>query len=226
MQVRAVVFDMDGLMLDTEPTYKAAWQQACTDLGFTLDDAAYARLVGRITEDCETELIQRFGSGFPMSRFRVRWPELWRASVRLGGIQCKPGLLTLLGLLDDYGLPRAIATSSEAEYAEFSLRSAGLGGRFDVVVTSEDVADGKPAPDVFLEAARRLSVRPNDCVALEDSDAGVWAASQAGMTTICVPDLRPPSAAAASVAHRVLGSLDEVRELLSVMLAADGKTGA
>jgi len=71
--LRAVVFDMDGLMLDTEPIYKIAWQAASAELGYVLDDAAYARFVGRRTEDCERDLVERFGSGFPLDRFRARW---------------------------------------------------------------------------------------------------------------------------------------------------------
>jgi beta-phosphoglucomutase-like phosphatase (HAD superfamily) len=80
-RIKAVVFDMDGLMLDTEPLYKVAWQAACFELGYTLDDCSYAKLVGRPTEDCEQEFLTQFGSTFPLNRFRARWSELWQAEV-------------------------------------------------------------------------------------------------------------------------------------------------
>src|SRR5687768_1506403 len=138
--IKAIIFDMDGLMLDTEPLYKVAWQAASVELGYVLDDALYASLVGRPTRDCEQEVLRQFGSAFPLDRFRTRWPERWQAEVAAKGIQQKPGLQQFLAFLDKHKLPVAVATSSEAEYAAFSLRHAGLEGRFEVIVTGDEVA--------------------------------------------------------------------------------------
>jgi HAD superfamily hydrolase (TIGR01509 family) len=217
LKITAVVLDMDGLMLDTEPLYKAAWQQASRELGFDLDDSSYSGLIGRPNGDCELELVKRFGSEFPMARFRTRWPELWRLCVQTRGISKKAGLLAFLSFVEKQGLLRAVATSSDADYADFSLRSAGLSGRFNTIVTGDQVPQGKPAPDIYLEAARRLGRSPAECIALEDSDAGVLAASAAGMVTLCVPDLKPPSDSATRAASCVLGSLDEAREWIRGM---------
>jgi beta-phosphoglucomutase len=206
---------MDGVMIDTEPMYQHAWQRACAELGFTLDDGDYAELVGRPTADCEHELVTRFGPQFPLSLFRAHWPQLWHALAADHGIPPKPGLHALLTLLEAQQVPCAVATSSDADFTQFSLEQAGLAGRFDVVVTGDQVANGKPAPDVFLEAARRLGHPPHACMAVEDSDAGVFAASAAGMITVCVPDSRPPSPEASCAAFRVLRSLDDVCELLT-----------
>jgi beta-phosphoglucomutase len=218
MKITAVVFDMDGLMLDTEPLYKAAWQQASAELGFDLDDQAYSVMIGRPNEDCERELVKHFGGAFPMPQFRARWPELWRLAVQNHGIAAKAGLARLLSFIEEQGLSTAIATSSDADYTEFSLRSAGLAGRVTTIVTGDQVAHGKPSPDIYLEAARRLGRAPAECVALEDSDAGVLAASAAGMVTLCVPDLKPPSAAAKRAASHVVTSLDEAREWIGSAL--------
>jgi beta-phosphoglucomutase-like phosphatase (HAD superfamily) len=217
MAINAVVLDMDGLMLDTEPIYKAAWQRASAELGYDLNDASYLKLVGRHTEDCEQDLVKQFGPDFPIERFRSRWPELWRLSTETQGISKKAGLLEFLRFVEDQGLSLAVATSSDAEYTEFSLQQAGLKGRFGVVVTGDQVARGKPAPDIYMEAARRLRIAPCQCVALEDSDAGILAASRAGMVSLLIPDLKRPSEAAAQVAFRVLRSLDEARELLATL---------
>ncbi len=225
MDIRAVVLDMDGLMLDTEPIYKATWQQAALELGFDFNDPWYSRLTGRPNPDCEREIVLRFGSEFPMERFRARWQELWRSSVNDRGIPTKPGLLEFLSFVEEQALLTAVATSTGAAYAESSLRTAGLDGRFDVVVTGDQVKRGKPAPDIFLEAAKRLGLDPVECVALEDSDAGVLAASAAGMVTLCIPDLKPPSEAAVRAASCVLGSLDDAREWIGARLPNRRATG-
>lgn len=225
MKIRAVVLDMDGLMLDTEPLYKVAWQQASRELGFELDDLAYSSLIGRQTADCEQELVRRFGAEFPLARFQTRWAELWDVTARERGISIKAGLLEFLSFVDDHGLPAAVATSSDADYTEFSLRCADLAGRFSVVVTGNQVARGKPAPDIYLEAARRLGIPPADCVALEDSDAGILAASAAGMMPLCIPDLKPPSAAAERAAFRVVPSLDAARALIAGLIEQRPQAG-
>jgi len=219
MTIRAVVLDMDGLMIDTEPIYKASWQQACAELGFQLADAAHASLLGRPNADCERELGRMFGPRFPLERFQVRWPELWRSLADGRGIPTKAGLDAFLEFVEESNLLRAVATSSERDFTEFSLGRAGITDRFDEIVTGDQVSQGKPAPDIFLEAARQLGVDPTDCVALEDSSAGTLAAAAAGMRTICIPDLSPPSEAAARAATCVLESLDEAREWIAALLA-------
>src|SRR5687767_1834496 len=106
MKITAVVFDMDGLMLDTEPLYKAAWQQSSAELGFDLDDRAYSVMIGRPNEDCERELVKHFGPAFPMPQFRARWPQLWRMAVQDQGIAPKAGLTRLLRLSRSKACPR------------------------------------------------------------------------------------------------------------------------
>jgi beta-phosphoglucomutase len=214
MRIDAVVFDMDGLMLDTEPLYKSSWQQALEELGHELDDASYLRFVGRSTEDCENELVAKLGQAFPLETFRHRWPVLWRTCADEQGIAAKAGLHELIAFVRDEGLPLALATSSDSSFTELSLGCANLLGSFDVVVTGDQVTHLKPAPDIYIEAARRLAVDARHCVALEDSEAGIMAASRAGMVPLLVPSLKKTSEAAMEAAFRVLGSLHEARELL------------
>jgi beta-phosphoglucomutase-like phosphatase (HAD superfamily) len=113
----------------------------------------------------------------------------------------------------------AVATSSEMAFVETSLTRAGLAGRFSVIVTGSEVPNGKPAPDIYLEAARRLAVAPDHCIAFEDSEPGIRAAAAAGMIALLVPHWMPPSVAAAGAAYRVLPSLHEARLELERLLA-------
>lgn len=203
-------------MLDTEPLYKVAWQRAASELGYELDDVSYAKLLGRSTKDCEQALVVKFGSEFPLARFGSRWPELWRTEAECG-IRQKPGLLDFLAFVTERGVPVAVATSSDAHDAHFSLLHAGLDGRFGTVVTVDQVARGKPAPDIYLEAARRLQVAPAHCVALEDSEPGVLSAVSAGMIALLIPDSTPPSDAAVRSAFRVLRSLNEALSVIEIL---------
>jgi HAD superfamily hydrolase (TIGR01509 family) len=214
----AVVLDMDGLMLDTEAIYKRAVQQTCTELGFPLSEAFYLTMVGLTNVATEQALVEHLGRHFPMESFRERWNALWRDEIATTGIPTKPGLHELLDLLEARRTPRAVATSSDQYYAGMSLRAARLDGRFHHVVTVDQVAHGKPAPDLYLEAARRLGVLPEQCLAVEDSDVGVQSATAAGLTTVMVPDLKAPSAKARAAAFCVVATLHEARERIATLL--------
>ena len=210
-------------MLDTESIYKQAWQKAAAECGYTLDDDFYLTLVGQPNPACEAALLNRFGSAFPMADFRAHWSCLWRAEVETSGIPTKAGLSELLTFLREHELHVAVATSSDRDYASLSLRAAGVEMLFDQIVTGDQVARGKPSPDIYLESARRLGVAPDLCIAIEDSDAGVLAASAAGMTTVMVPDLKAPSPEARDTAYCVVASLVEAREeIASLMINARG----
>jgi HAD superfamily hydrolase (TIGR01509 family) len=217
MTVAAVIFDMDGLMVDTEPLYQAAWQGAASECGYRLDDSFYATLIGRPMEACERLLLDRYGPSFPLARFRSRWPLPWRVEVDRSGIQIKPGLTELLAFLEERQVPMAVATSSDAAYAKLTLTRIALTNRFRAVVTGDQVECGKPAPDIYLEAARRLGVHSGECVALEDSEAGIRAVRRAGMIGLLVPHVSA-SAEAVLAAHHVVETLHDARQVLAAML--------
>jgi HAD superfamily hydrolase (TIGR01509 family) len=216
---------MDGLMLDTEPLYKVAWQSGCRELGYDLTDTTYSTLVGRPTAACELVLLHTFGADFPLELFRNRWPAIWQDTVAKEGVRQKRGLAHLLDFLRNRGLPVAVATSSEAEFTDVSLSRAGLSGAFEAVVTGEQVERGKPAPDIYLAAATRLGVEPQRCIAVEDSEAGTMAACAAGMIVLLVPDWVPPSPAARDAATEVFPSLVEAHAFIEARLLTEASAG-
>lgn len=218
MPPAAVVFDMDGLLIDTEGLYKAAWQQAARELGVDLTDEFYKTLIGRSNPEGEVILAKQFGAALPLDRFRSRWAELWRTRVQTSGMPLKPGVMEMLDFLEGHGVPVALATSSDRVFTAFSLESAGLAARLTRRVTGDEIRHGKPEPDIYLEAARRLGVNAATCVAFEDSEAGVISAARAGMRVVMVPDLQSPSSVAKEAAAAVVTTLHDALPLLTSWL--------
>lgn len=210
----AVVFDMDGLMVDTESIYQLAFRQAAASLGYTLSEATLIATTGRPLRDGYALVQADLGPTFPMPTFLERWPSLWNEHVRTYGVPQKPGLLALLDLLDAHNIPKAVATSTEYAEAIFTLEKAGIADRFHLITSGDQVVNGKPAPDIFLRAAERFGIPPQQCLALEDSEAGVLAATSAGMVTIMVPEIAHPAPEVLERAYRVLPSLHEVSQTI------------
>lgn len=208
---KGVIFDMDGLMLDTEPIYWQSMHQAAAELGCNIDDQLQSRVVGRSIADWRATLVQTFGENYP--KFRSRRRQLWEQHVQEFGVAEKAGLSELLNQLDDDELRKAVATSSPKPDTLLCL--AQLASRFDAIVTGDEVEQSKPAPDIFRLAAQRLALSPEQCLALEDSESGAYAALSAGMRVIIVPDLMQPSSELAAQVQCVCSSLHEVRELLA-----------
>jgi HAD superfamily hydrolase (TIGR01509 family) len=214
IEIDAVVFDMDGLLIDTEALAQRTWGLAAADCGFDLDEALFKELIGRTRRESGEILERAFGSGFLLDEFRRRCSHHWEACLEAGGIPLKPGVVELLDMLDEVSFPRAVATSTGRAGAERSLSLAGIRERFVHIVSGDMVERGKPEPDIYLLAAERIGVAPSRCLALEDSHLGVRAAHAAGMTTVMVPDLLPPTDEIARLAHAIVPSLHEVRGML------------
>lgn len=215
----AVIFDMDGLMIDSERLAIDAWQHAGRELGFPVGDEVCLRMIGRNDADSAAILVAEYGDAFPLQAIQERYEHLLDEAIAAGRITLKAGLLELLDFLDRIAMPCAVATSTVRVRAEAKLGGLGLLGRFVAVVSGDQVDRPKPAPDIFLEAARRLGAAPERCVVLEDSDTGVQAAHAAGMTPVMVPDIKPPSPESLQRAHRVFPSLVEVEAYLAEHLA-------
>ncbi len=210
----AVVFDMDGLLFDTEALYQEAFTRAASDRGYDMPFPVLLAMVGHPWPVNRVQLLDHYGPAFPVDEFgeAVRQHFISLADTRL---RLKPGVFELLNVLDELRLPRAIATSSKHDTVQRHLAAHALHGRFHAVVAHGDYAASKPAPDPYLNAAKRLGVDPQSCLALEDSYAGVRSASSAGMTTIMVPDLLQPTGEIKRLCAHVATDLHEVRGLIS-----------
>lgn len=218
VRLGAVIFDLDGLILDTEPLARVGWRRALAEWGYALSDADFFSMLGLTLAGVEPLLRQRLGDVIPFSAMAERKQQYVREQIEQAGIPIKPGLFSLLDWLDAHARPYAIASATARANIAHKLGLTHLTEHFPVYVGSDEVAHSKPAPDLFLEAAHRLAAPPARCVVLEDSEAGLQAAQAAGMRAIMVPDLKPPTPALAQQVYRVCPSLAEVPAVLAELL--------
>jgi HAD superfamily hydrolase (TIGR01509 family) len=212
-KAQAVVFDMDGLIFNTEALYRDAAMAAATECGHDIPLAFYLSTIGTPLEATRSVFTARYGEGFDFDFF---WTNAKARFYQMAKLQLcpKPGVLDLLDFLDEAGLPCAIATSSRHEEVQHHLGLHALTERFGTIIAHGDYARGKPDPEPFLKAAERLGVEPQLCVALEDSYHGVRAASGAGMMTIMVPGLFPATTEMEGLCVGIASDLHEVHALM------------
>jgi HAD superfamily hydrolase (TIGR01509 family) len=187
MTPSAFIFDMDGLMVDTEPLARRAWDAVVAPYGVVISDDLYGRMMGRRT----TETARIVLSDLPLPLTGAELLDLktvgYLAILDAGGVPAMLGLMGLLAALDAAAVPWAVATSTPRAITDHILDHLGLSDRYAALATGDEVEYGKPAPDIFLLAAKRLGVDPARCVALEDSPAGCQSAAAAGMRVLAVP---------------------------------------
>lgn len=187
----AVIFDLDGTLVDSESALITAQMAVFTRHGHKVDAALFHRLIGVDDNGSRAILAQALGDGIDFAALEAEIKQHVRSRFKAEGVPLRPGAVALLDRLSGMGMPMAVATSSRAESAAFKIGHSGLAHHFRAVVSRDDVEDAKPAPDPFLLAAKLLGVEPGQCLAFEDSDIGARSAKAAGMTVVQVPDMLP-----------------------------------
>jgi len=202
----AVIFDMDGTLLSTEILCRRAWRQAALEIGKEMPDSLYGQLLGRPNKEAAAVLKELWGASFKSEDYTRRTEALYLGIIEREGIMLRDGILDLLMLFKERGIPLAVATSTRRKLAQRKLALCGLTSYFAAVVGGDEVTLGKPNPEIFLQAAEKLGVPPDDCIVFEDSDAGVLGAHAAGMKCVLVPDISSPREETVIAAWHVFNS--------------------
>ena len=211
--IKLAIFDMDGLMLDTETIAKKTWRQALEFYGHVFDDSFYNTLIGKNSAAARLLMYEHYGENFDLVTIHQMQSALAKKHIETFGITTKKGLLPLLDYLDRVSIKKCIATSTAQDYMQYKMKNLGgvdLLSRFDGYVTGDQVENSKPHPEIFLKAAALVGVAPSDAIVLEDSAAGVAAGASAGMRVFLVPDMVEPDAETVALAFAKCEDLNEV----------------
>lgn len=214
MPVKGVLFDMDGVILDTEKLYARFWAEAARALGYPMTYEQALGMRSLSSQAGQAKLESYFGPGVSRPLMRDKRVELMDAYVDIHGVDLKPGIVPLLDALQEKGIPCAITTSSPLERVEKYLRPHGILHRFDKICTGYEVKRGKPAPDIYLYGAESLGLQPQNCLAVEDSPAGLESAFGAGCMAVLVPDL---DSATEEMKKMLFAEADSLADLISLL---------
>ena len=213
-RIRGVLFDMDGLVLDTEKLYSRFWMEACHFYGFPMTFPQALRMRAANSKLSEATLHEFFGSTADYRMIRTKRIELMDAFIAENGVEAKPGIVELLDYLQENGIATAITSSSPMERIKSHLGSLNLLHRFDKLCSGYDVPWGKPEPDIYLHGAASLGLQPEECLALEDAPTGIESAWRAGCHPVLIPDQDAPGE---ETLRKCFAKADSLRDIIDIL---------
>lgn len=216
--IKAVIFDVDGTLLDTERIYMKAWKEAAAEAGYVMPDSVLQKTRAVNAKDAARIFEEEIGNGFSYQAVRPIRVRIAEEIIKRESPILKPGVLELLAFLEGKGIRLSVASSTNQQGTREHLAESRILDRFEVVVGGDMVTNGKPHPDIFLKVAEALSVAPEECIVVEDSPTGIRAAYAAGMKAVLVPDLAAITQEIIDMADVVLNSLLEMPAYLQTLI--------
>lgn len=213
-KIEAVIFDMDGVIYDTEAFYLKHWIEVFDEYGYEMTKAIYINAMGRGRKKVKEYFKSVFGDDLPIDEMYIKKDKLLFEAIRNKEVPLKPGALEFLSYLKNNNIRTALATSAKRERLDIQLEDSPIVQYFDAIVCGDDVINSKPDPEIFLKAARKIGANPEKCIVIEDSEAGIKAAHDGKMTAFHVEDLKTPDDSIKENANMLFKNLKEIQDYL------------
>ena len=212
--IKAIIFDMDGLMIDSERVTFECYQERLKDMNLTMDEEFYKTLLGKPIKGIYQRFYDVYGDDFPIENVIQDVHQLMAERFETEGVPVKKGLVELLHYLKDNNYKTIVATSSNRDRVDKILAQAKITEFFDDSICGDEVTKGKPNPEVFLKSCQKLGVNVDKAIVLEDSEAGIQASYDANIKVICIPDMKYPEKQYEEKTFKILKDLTEVTAYL------------
>ena len=214
-KIKAVIFDMDGIIFDTELVYLRVWSEVFEKYGYKMTKELYVTVMGTGRKNVIKTFLENFGDDLPIEKMYEEKDNQLFYRIENQGIPLKEGVKELFSMLKEKDYKIALATSAKRERVEKQIKDKWLKESFDAIVCGDDVEKGKPSPDIFLKAAKEIDVEPENCFVVEDSPAGIKAAFSGGMKGIHVEDLKVADEEILKYCQKNFKNLQEIKKYLS-----------
>ena len=215
--IKAIIFDMDGLMIDSERVTFEGYQEMLKKMNLTMDEEFYITLLGKPVKCIYQRFYDVYGQDFPIESVIKDVHQYMAERFKNEGVPLKKGLVSLLTYLKDHDFKTIVATSSNRDRVDDILRSADIEKYFDDSICGDEVTKGKPNPEVFIKSCQKLGVKPEEAIVIEDSEAGIQASSAANIKVICIPDMKYPEEEFAKKTYKIFKDLDEVKDFFQTL---------